>query len=97
MTKHKHTRAKSKKGKTKSQVMSAGPNPSIIIISSESESSVEVDSSNSQETPIVPAIQTMKFRKKRGNKMKELMKGKIDEDRFWEQHCVYFGGNLNQK
>jgi hypothetical protein len=39
----------------------------------------------------------MKFRSKRGAKMKDLMKGKIDKDDFWEKNNIYFGGDLRGK
>lgn len=29
--------------------------------------------------------------------MKDLMKGKIDKDEFWEKNNVYFGGDLRGK
>lgn len=29
--------------------------------------------------------------------MNDLMKGKIDNDAFWEKNCVYFGGNLRNR
>jgi hypothetical protein len=39
----------------------------------------------------------MKFREKRGSKMKDLMRGKIDRDEFWEKNNIYFYGNLINK
>lgn len=29
--------------------------------------------------------------------MKDLIKGKIDKDQFWEKNKVYFGGDLRGK
>lgn len=39
----------------------------------------------------------MKFRAKRGAKMKDLIKGKIDKDDFWDKNKMYFGGDLRDK
>ena len=44
---------------------------------------------------IEAAIKTMKFREKRGTRMKDLMTGKFRLDNFWEENAKYFGGNLN--
>ena len=38
----------------------------------------------------------MNFRKKRGTRMKELLKGKQKKDRFWEKYQDYFGGDLDK-
>jgi hypothetical protein len=37
----------------------------------------------------------MKFREKRGTRMKDLMAGKCKFDNFWVQNAEYFGGSLN--
>jgi hypothetical protein len=37
----------------------------------------------------------MKFRSKRGTRMKELMKGKPKNDVFWNRYQGYFGGGLD--
>jgi hypothetical protein len=37
----------------------------------------------------------MKFREKRGTRMKDLISGKYKIDNFWEENAKYFGGFLN--
>ena len=38
----------------------------------------------------------MNFRKKRGTRMKDLIKGKHKKDHFWSKYQDYFGGDLNR-
>jgi hypothetical protein len=38
----------------------------------------------------------MSFRSKRGTRMKDLIKGKLRKDLFWEKYQTYFGGDINQ-
>lgn len=57
----------------------------------------ESDSSSGWSSEVIePAIKSMAFRKKRGTRMKELIKGKHRKDRFWEKYEDYFGGNLDK-
>jgi hypothetical protein len=36
----------------------------------------------------------MRFREKRGSKMGDLIRGKIEKDEFWDKNNKYFGGDL---